>query len=1207
MMACTHVFRSRILPFAVLGLLMLPALAAAQPREPRLDPEGELKRLEEIHRSGMESDANRRSGEDVLGRDEWWSFVRRFPYDMLPADQRLNAIRDVQQQKQRLDQAVGLKHSGAKPMAANVWSSIGPYNISGRTRSIAILPGDAQTAYIGAAAGGVWKTTNAGTTWSTTTDTLSSLAANALAIDRNNPHIVYLGTGENTINVDAYRGTGMFKSTDAGRTWKNIGLANVTQISKIYVNRQNSQVVYVAAGNGGGFWRSEDAGATWKQTLPGVTLYDMAVDPANGNQVYVGTTNSVRRSTDGGKTWTGALPGITSSSGIRVSVGLAASQPSRLYALIARNGGAGGTHIAEAYASTDGGSSWQLKQTFDQFFFNQQGWYDNCIAVDPFDPNNVLVGGIDVYRSVNGGTSWTNVTRSYTDGTTHPDQHVLVYDESTPSVVYLGNDGGVYTSIDGGGTWQKASLSLPTSQFYAMDVDQTRSYRVYGGTQDNGSHGSQGTNDYPQNWQRVLNGDGFYVVVDQGDPNVIYAENFNGTPMYRIDANNPGNRIRIDASISPNANTGDVGAWVTPIASSPVDKKLYTGRSNLWFSTNRGSTWDTAYKASGSSVKIVSIGLSPFDAKKIAISRTNGEVLFTLDGGNVWTKSKGLPSTVVADVEYCPVVPNRLYATISGTSGGRVYRSDDNGANFTSITGPSGSSGTPGRLPAISTNAIAIDPRDSSHLFVGTDIGVFMSLDGGQFWFPFDDGLALSPVVDLKIHKTTHTLIAATHGRSMFRVNITGLVAPPLLITPSGGETFLTPAKIPVRWTGFAGAVKILISYDGGRTWQELNANASNGLDTLDIPLMRSTVARVRVVEASSGRTLESRNFTLSAASNCTDLGKKGFQAEAIEYRRNAIWAAVAGKDSIYKLTLPQLTGRVGLVRTNIPGRVRDMAYDEANDRFYVLVTDADYGNPKVYRMDTNGVGGGQVPLPADITHASGVAAAFAGVALMTPGAAGNVRIVSDNGDPIRTVGPISGTALEDRRGLVWDLLGFVQAVVHGDSTIPFPSLLQHLSGVSPLVLNQSTTLVPPADRRFEFTGIAFDPSNSDINKRTYVVTDTAGTFCRCDREKFFTSGVEEGGAVPGFTAHDVAVTAISPNPVREMADVSFAMHRSGRGTVEIYDATGLRVAVPFVGLLEQGTHTMRLDAAGFASGIYYVSITLDGGDRAVRPMVVVK
>ncbi len=178
---------------------------------------------------------------------------------------------------------------------------------------------------------------------------------------------------------------------------------------------------------------------------------------------------------------------------------------------------------------------------------------------------------------------------------------------------------------------------------------------------------------------------------------------------------------------------------------------------------------------------------------------------------------------------------------------------------------------------------------------------------------------------------------------------------------------------------------------------------------------------------------------------------------------------------------------------------------------------------------------------------------------------------------------------------------------MHGDSTIPFPSLLQHLSGQSPLVLNQSTTLVPPTNRRFEFTGIAFDPSNPDTNKRTYVITDTSGTFCRCDREKFFTSGVEEGGAVPGFATHDVAVTAISPNPVRDAAEVSFTVHRSGRGTVEIYDATGLRVAVPFVGLLEQGTHTMRLDAGAFASGIYYVSITLDGGDRAVRPMVVVK
>lgn len=1187
----------RLLSLCVAALFLLTTGLYGQGTEPVYNPEGEAQKLEQINREGRESDANRQAGEDVRGREEWFSFQRRFPYDMIPAGLRTQALRETQVMEQRMRNASRTsKREGASIQAVNRWESIGPSNIGGRVRAVAVQPGNPQIVYIGAAAGGVWKTTDGGTNWKTTTDTLGSLAIGAIAIDHSRTNTIYIGTGENTANIDAYLGAGLYKSTDGGLTWKSSGLETVGAISKIFVHRQNSNIIYVAsAKRNNGFYRSEDGGATWKKIVTG-DVFDLAVNPVNSNEVFISFANSIRRSTDAGKTFSTVNTGLTLTGGLRISIAISPAQTSRLYALIARDGGGGANHIGEAYVTTNSGANWTLKKTFDQFFFNRQGWYDNCIAVDPADPNVVLAGGIDVYRTIDGGNNWTNTTRSYFGGDVHPDQHVLEFDPQNSGVVFLGNDGGVYSSVDAGSSWQRMSLSLPITQYYAMEVDQTKLYRVYGGSQDNGTHGSYGTAGFTQDWKRILGGDGFYVAVDLSDPNVIYAEQFNGTPLYRIDANNTNTRSRIDGSISSDADQGDYGYWSTPIAMSPADKKtLYTGRTKLYRSTNRGSSWQALTPST--STKISAIGLSPFDSKKIMVGTSQGEIAYTTNDGQSWARPTGAPSRFITDIVYDPVDPQRVYMTYSG-SGGHVYRSNDNGASFENISA---------NLPNTPVNAIAIDPRDNNHIFIGTDVGVFVSLDGGGYWIPFNDGLALAPVADLKIHSQSHTLFAATHGRSMFKVNITDIQAQPVLINPVGGITFNTPGSLPVRWVGLNGAVRILISYDGGRTYQVIADNVSGGADTLVIPNVRSSSVRIKVEEISGGRSVESEDFTLKATTNGTELGKKGFVAEAIEYRRNYMWATVRGSDSLFKLKLPLLSPRTGLVRTGIPGHVIDMAYDDASDRFYMLTANDDFSNPKLYRMDSNGVGHGQVALPEELLRASGVAMTDQGIALITPGPAGEVFIINDAGSIVRRSGALLGADEEYRRGLVWDRFGFVQGVMNADPNAPFPSELQIMFDESPLRVRESSPIVLTNVEKLFFFGLAFDPTNADVNKRTFWATDSSGAFFRFDREKFFTSSVEAAPGAIEYVSREVAIGTITPNPMRGQSEVHFTVRSRRNVTVELYDAAGTRVASLFEGSVEPGEHTARLDGDGLASGVYYVTLSGGAGERDVKPVVVMK
>lgn len=1189
-LAILQTARMTTLSLALL-LVSFVSSANAQNAPPQPDPDGEIGRVGDVYRQSF-NESKRSTGEDVRGRQEWFRAQRSFPYDRIPAGARVAALRDLQEMQARIAR-IGQNGKGGALLAQNRWQEIGPANQAGRARGIAIDPVNQGTLYIAAAAGGVWKTTDNGGSWITTTDTLSSLSSGAVAIDPTNPNAVYFGTGENTNNIDRYDGDGIFRSTDGGQTWKNIGLNSVGAISKIHVRSDANRTIYVAgAQGGGGFYRSTDGGANWTRLATG-TIYDMAVNPSNQAQIYIAGSNTLRRSDNGGESFVAAQSGMTLSGAMRISVAVAPSSPNIVYALVARSSPSGGNHIGEVYMSTDFGSSWTLTKTMPTSFFNEQGWYDNCIAIDPSSESTILVGGIDIYRSLDGGANFTNTTRSYNGGVAHPDQHVIAFDPNTPGLAFVGNDGGIFASLDAGGNWEDVSKKMPTSQYYAMDVDQTRPFRVYGGTQDNGSHGSYGTTGFVDNWSKVLSGDGFFVVVDLSNPDIIYAENFNGAPMYRIDANNVSSRVRIDGAIT---SAGDAGFWSTPIAMSPADKtSLYTGRTGLWRSTNRGSSWEmlTPGNGTGSGGKITAIGLSPHVAGKIAVGTYAQGAYYSTDNGVTWAKSAGLPNRFVTDIRYDPVDANRVYLTVSGLGSGHVYRSEDNGATFRSITS---------NLPDIPANAIEIDPNGPNTLFLGTDIGVFVSLDGGGYWFPYNEGLALSPVVSMKIHRSSRTLVAATHGRSMFRVSIDNIQPVAALISPIGGENFTTPRDLEVRWAGWNGPARVLLSYDGGMTWNQMSADVNGVTATIAVPLARTDMARIRVESGDGSVRLESGNFTLTATTNISSL-PRSFKAEAIAVRGREIWATSATSDSIYRLNLPLLTNVRGFMRGGLQGRIRSMAYDARLDRFYALVANADFSGARLVVMDTSGNETGAIPLPA--SSIMSVSDDPEGVAVATADPAPTVYVLDTAGNVLSQYGPLENAGNDYRRGLQWDMFGYVQGVTRTNTGPFFASELQHLTRENEFRVRENALVVPQSTQGIYWVDLTADLSDTNVNNRSIWATDTAGAFHRFVRGNFFTSGVDGGALV--FHASGLAIVSTTPNPMNGSGSVVIRLATRALLDVGLFDHSGRRVAEVFHGAAEAGDHTISIVTSGVPSGIYYLCVETRDGRRDVVPLVVVR
>jgi photosystem II stability/assembly factor-like uncharacterized protein len=683
------------------------------------------------------------------------------------------------------------------------WQLLGPSNIGGRLIDLVLDPNTAGTVYVAAGTGGVWKSTDGGTTlasaWSD--DLPQSMGALAVAPDGT----LYAGTGEpDHGGGGSYYGTGLYRSTNGGASWQSLGLTETGAIGRIRIDPTDPQRIFAAAqgrlfdtGGDRGLYLSENGGASWRQVLAGPNdatgAIDVAINPGNPDIVlaalwdklrfpdgreYGGPGSGIFRSTDGGETWTriGApLPTSDSEPGrIGVAFGEACepdrndcadSDPDRAYAITNDRVG----NLTGFFVSDDAGATWTRPMTGEPALDAADGgfaWWFGRLWVDPDDADHVFSAGVPMMESLDGGLSWTSGTGI------HVDQHALAFDPHTEGRVYVGNDGGLYWSDQNGavrGPWSAAQVQ-PYLQFYAMDASAQDVTRVSGGTQDNGSLRSWGGED----WNNYRGGDGMMNRINPVDFNNVYACAQTG---FCVRSDDGGDTI---SSIRP-LFAGERFNWVSPLeiaAGSP--DTVYFGSNVLSRSDDRGRTWrQVSPDLSGGPTPrnptgygtITAIGIAPTDEDIVFVGTDDGRLWTTKDGGESWTRltDPDLPERWVTRVTVDPARPNIAWVTYSGfrwesETQPHVLMTTDGGTNWSDISG---------NLPQAPVNDVIRHPRNRGWLYVGTDTGVFFTPNLGRNWLKVGDSFPLVPVTDVHYHAATDTLFAATYGRSILYATIT--------------------------------------------------------------------------------------------------------------------------------------------------------------------------------------------------------------------------------------------------------------------------------------------------------------------------------------------------------------------------------------------------------------------------------------------------
>jgi hypothetical protein len=775
---------------------------------------------------------------NAFKRERWFYEQRMYPFNSIPKD----AYKKALAQRDALREARGFFLDS--PVA---WTNIGPTpgyyfaygNIASRIATIKIDPNNPSIVYVGAAFGGVWKSTNSGSDWTPRTDDEVSLSSGALAIDPANSNILYYGTGEATYSAASYYGRGLLKSTNAGDTWTNYtsGLPTSTYFSRLVIRPNNSNQLLAALGTSG-LYRSTNGGQTWS-LLVGGRCDDVVFSPSGDTAYIVGSGTGYRLSTNGGQSFTASA---ALSMRTRNHIAICRTSPNILYAA---------TYSSTAptimvFKSTDAGTTFsQVSSGTD--FSGSQAWYDFYMHVNPFDPNYAYVGSIDVWRTTNGGTSFQNITNGYSGGNVHVDQHNVDFHPSDPEKMYCVNDGGVWYSSNRGSTWTNLNSTLTLTQFYRITSDPSNSAHVLGGTQDNGTQRTTGA----INWAAAFGGDGGEVCFQSQNPLQILGETQNNG-VYR--STNGG----VTWSSATTGLSG-TGAWVAPIISHPDSANIfYTARSLIFKTTNAGANWFS-----------ISTGTSG-TIREMAISRSSANIMFATSGSQVYRStdrgvnwsltSSGMPARTITSVYVHPDSSNVVFATFSGFGAGKIYRSANTGASWNNISG---------NLPDTPVNDALIyrTGTGTDAYLVATDVGVFISSDFGATWSELADGLPNTVAIHLDHNAASNKIRVGTHGRGVFETTIT--LATLAVVSPNGGEVWPIGTVQTIQWnsSSMSGNVKIELSRNGGVTFPEtLFPNIPNtGSVSWTVTGASSSSARVRIssIDSPSLNAVSSADFSI--------------------------------------------------------------------------------------------------------------------------------------------------------------------------------------------------------------------------------------------------------------------------------------------------------------------------------------------------------
>jgi photosystem II stability/assembly factor-like uncharacterized protein len=716
--------------------------------------------------SAVESENIEEGGYQQFKRAEWFLQPRVFPTGNFNSEA-------LYKEFKKYKNSSASQHSSSATAAAN-WTFIGPDVVPnnggglGRINCLAFYPGQPDTLFIGAACGGLWRTNDGGTTWTSNTDLLPSLSISEVVINPNHPDTMYLATGDKygiyyQYEVIGHYSAGIMISTDGGTTWNQTSLSNTQSQNILYqrliINPSDPSILILATSNG--IYRTDDGGAIWTNVQPGGMFYDVEFNALNPSIVYAVNGNNFYRSTDGGVNWNIYGGGISFSSD-RVSIAVTPADTNVIYVWDLGQ---------DFYYSANGGFTFGLRATPG---CTPYGYYDDVISVSPIDANTLYAGGLNVAKSTNGGIAWTTVTDW--DGFpspdyTHADHHAIEFLPGSSTTVIVVNDGGVFKTTNGATSWTDISSGIAISQFYRFANDQTNPSLIYTGAQDNGTNRYDGTA-----WDQVFGADGMECMIDYNNPDNVYVSWQGG-----------GLQKSTDGGQSFTGIAPCYGDWTTPYEMSNTNPDIiYSACNDVYESTDAGLSWNQISTGLSISDAFYCFKVAPSDPDVMYVSEW-GHIFRTVNHGTNWTEITGtLPvsSAAITFIAIKDVNPDEVWVTFSGYSAGnKIFYTDDGGATWLNVSGT---------LPNIPVNCIIYQNNSNDILYAGTDFGVFQTDNTLGDWVPYNTGLPNVIIDELEIQYGVSKLRAATYGRGVWESDLAVTVLVPVdagtfaIVSPQG-------------------------------------------------------------------------------------------------------------------------------------------------------------------------------------------------------------------------------------------------------------------------------------------------------------------------------------------------------------------------------------------------------------------------------------
>jgi hypothetical protein len=1079
--------------------------------------------------------------------------------------------------------AIAMKSREISTRAGATWTLIGPKSTptnggNGRVNAVRAHPTTPTTVFACTPAGGLWKSINSGTSWTPIADAIALLGATDVAFDPTNPNIMYLATGDGEAG-DAYS-TGIYKSTDGGTTWAATGLTFIAGqkklFSKIIVNSTTGAIV---VGGSGGIYRSINGGTNWTQTST-LGVRDLEAKPTNPSILYAGGygANIFLRSTDGGATWAAAGTGLPTTGVQRVAVAVTALDTNYVYAFLSNNTDYG---FKGLYLSTDGGATFTSKSSTPNVLgwnaagndAGGQGWYDLSIAVDPSVKTTIYIGGVNVWKSTTSGATWSCIAHWSGSGAPyiHADNHDLSFVGST---LWVGNDGGVFNSANGGSTWSDKSSNLANAQLYGMGQSTTNANTLLSGHQDNGTNlTTNGTT-----WSQNLGGDGMLCFIDRTTDNQMFGSIYNGA-LYR--STNGG------ASFSSIKNvTG--GGWVTPWLQDPVTPAIiYAGGTNVEKSTNSGTAWSTISAFSGVGT-LVSLDVAPSNAQNI-IAASATKLMKTINGGTAWTDiTTGLPAgTSIQMVRFDPANALKIYVALASYTGNSAFCSTDGGTTWVNISAG---------LPLLPANCFVT--QSNGDTYCGTDMGVYLRSAGATTWTVFSAGMPGVPVHELKIFTPTGKLRAATYGRGIWESPLNSFNnAPSVSITsPANSTIFNIGSSITINATAADsdGSVTSVAFYNGATllgtstvapytyTWATppvgsyaLTAVATDNAGAT----MTSAIVNVAVaIQLDAGiSAITTPNGTVGTASVVPSVTIKNFgtttlTATPISYKvdNNAFavfnWTGSLAAGATAAVTLPSVTGyavgahtftaQTGTVNGSTDGNAANNALTA--NFIYTINTctndneTANNASTTAVVLTVNTAKNSQIGSATDVDYYK----------FTTTAAAPKVRVTLSN--------------------LPADYdLDFYSATASGAISTKIATSANGSTTSESIIYNTPTTAKTYYLRVYGYGGVFSTTLCYNL------LAETSGI----NFVKINAPTIDNGKLTNDATV--LEQLSLYPNPARDEINLRFVATKAGAYDVVLYNATG-KVILNQKATFNEGENTASFDVVSLPRGLYVVKVSKD-------------